>query len=75
MDTRTGDIYDYKQAMIFLKENPILVQFFRPTPIEPTVAQKFRKPTNAAAIGKVGRNDSCPCGSGKKFKKCCLERR
>lgn len=21
---------------------------------------------------KVGRNDSCPCGSGKKFKKCCL---
>jgi hypothetical protein len=21
---------------------------------------------------KVGRNDACPCGSGKKFKKCCL---
>lgn len=21
--------------------------------------------------GKVGRNDSCPCGSGKKYKKCC----
>ncbi|MNQ75165.1 hypothetical protein D3C85_899500 [compost metagenome] len=21
---------------------------------------------------KVGRNDRCPCGSGKKFKKCCL---
>jgi hypothetical protein len=21
---------------------------------------------------KTGRNDSCPCGSGKKFKKCCL---
>jgi len=21
----------------------------------------------------VGRNDRCPCGSGKKFKKCCLE--
>ncbi|MDP6688023.1 MAG: SEC-C metal-binding domain-containing protein, partial [Alphaproteobacteria bacterium] len=20
---------------------------------------------------KVGRNDPCPCGSGKKFKKCC----
>ena len=20
---------------------------------------------------KVGRNDACPCGSGKKFKKCC----
>lgn len=23
-------------------------------------------------ISKTGRNDSCPCGSGKKFKKCCL---
>jgi len=22
----------------------------------------------------VGRNDPCPCGSGKKYKKCCLER-
>jgi hypothetical protein len=22
----------------------------------------------------IGRNDPCPCGSGKKFKKCCLDR-
>jgi len=22
-------------------------------------------------VTKVGRNDSCPCGSGKKYKKCC----
>ncbi|MBP9707962.1 MAG: SEC-C domain-containing protein [Oligoflexales bacterium] len=22
---------------------------------------------------KIGRNDPCLCGSGKKFKKCCLE--
>lgn len=21
---------------------------------------------------KVGRNDACPCGSGKKYKKCCM---
>lgn len=21
---------------------------------------------------RVGRNDPCPCGSGKKYKKCCL---
>jgi len=21
---------------------------------------------------KIGRNDPCPCGSGKKYKKCCL---
>jgi peptide deformylase len=23
---------------------------------------------------KVGRNDPCPCGSGKKFKKCCINK-
>ncbi|MFT4590249.1 MAG: hypothetical protein ACI8QF_004376, partial [Limisphaerales bacterium] len=23
----------------------------------------------------VGRNDTCPCGSGKKYKKCCMSRR
>lgn len=21
---------------------------------------------------KIGRNESCPCGSGKKYKKCCM---
>jgi preprotein translocase subunit SecA len=25
----------------------------------------------AAGAAKVGRNDPCPCGSGKKYKKCC----
>jgi hypothetical protein len=25
----------------------------------------------ASPDGKVGRNDPCPCGSGKKYKKCC----
>ncbi|MGD9949714.1 MAG: YchJ family protein [Desulfobulbus sp.] len=28
-------------------------------------------PSPAAKTKKVGRNDPCPCGSGKKFKKCC----
>ena len=27
--------------------------------------------TVAAEVPKVGRNDPCPCGSGKKYKKCC----
>src|SRR5437867_516432 len=25
----------------------------------------------APVIQKIGRNDPCPCGSGKKYKKCC----
>jgi len=28
--------------------------------------------SRASSTPKVGRNDPCPCGSGKKFKKCCL---
>jgi len=29
--------------------------------------------TYQRAAPKVGRNDACPCGSGKKYKKCCIE--
>lgn len=28
-------------------------------------------PAPVKAAAKVGRNDPCPCGSGKKFKQCC----
>jgi preprotein translocase subunit SecA len=34
----------------------------------PAQAETAPKPVRAAA--KVGRNDPCPCGSGKKYKKC-----
>lgn len=30
------------------------------------------KNTEVRKKKKVGRNESCPCGSGKKFKKCCI---
>lgn len=30
-------------------------------------------PVPAAAGPKVGRNHPCPCGSGKKYKKCCAD--
>ena len=32
-------------------------------------AEQSKKPAKSAA--KVGRNDPCPCGSGKKYKNCC----
>jgi hypothetical protein len=28
---------------------------------------------NKELIEMLGRNDLCPCGSGKRFKKCCLK--
>jgi len=30
------------------------------------------EPKRPERVKKVGRNDPCPCGSGKKYKKCCL---
>lgn len=35
---------------------------------------RHTKPARAAALPKVGRNEPCPCGSGRKYKKCCLDR-
>ncbi|TPK94157.1 preprotein translocase subunit SecA [Mesorhizobium sp. B2-4-12] len=34
------------------------------------VAPEDRDPKNPATWGKVGRNEACPCGSGKKYKHC-----
>ena len=34
-----------------------------------------RKPeTYRREMPKVGRNDPCPCGSGKKYKNCCMNK-
>jgi hypothetical protein len=33
-----------------------------------------RKTTVVNEDAKIGRNDPCPCGSGKKYKKCCLKK-
>jgi len=33
--------------------------------------QMRRDQLAAMNVGKINRNDPCPCGSGKKFKKCC----
>ena len=39
-----------------------------------TIAPKTSSPQNQTVVNnepKVGRNDQCPCGSGKKYKNCC----
>ncbi len=39
---------------------------------EPAEARaKNKKPQPIRAQASIGRNDPCPCGSGKKYKKCC----
>jgi hypothetical protein len=33
------------------------------------------QPPRVNPAPKVGRNDPCPCGSGKKYKKCCMDKK
>lgn len=41
--------------------------------VNPVNSIKYRKQrTQVRTDDRVGRNDPCPCGSGKKFKKCCM---
>lgn len=35
------------------------------------IQKSFRESSIVRNENKVGRNDVCPCGSGKKYKKCC----
>ncbi len=44
----------------------------RPAPAPPRPRSIIPEPAPARAPARVGRNDPCPCGSGKKYKKCCL---
>ena len=34
-------------------------------------ADKFRTVVPVMPRNKIGRNEDCPCNSGKKFKRCC----
>ena len=44
------------------------------TLIEEHRKELYKEQKNSGTVRKekkVGRNDPCPCGSGKKYKKCC----
>jgi uncharacterized protein YecA (UPF0149 family) len=61
MDTRDGKIVADLDGVPELER-----LFFRRMLLAPTAKQLRRKPA------RVGRNDPCPCGSGLKFKRCCM---
>ena len=62
------DVKDFKKVKEWLEKNKDAIE-----------AGKFNEAPDAAAKPAtyvktgpdVGRNDPCPCGSGKKYKKCC----
>ena len=59
MDTRTGEVMSLEEAERRMKLHPEESEFYKQVPAQPI------RP-------KTGRNERCPCESGKKFKKCCL---
>ena len=51
------------------KEEPKREQVAKPTTATGGDGSDKKRPVRAGK--KIGRNDPCPCGSGKKYKKCC----
>ena len=57
-------------VQIRTQEEPKREQIAKPTSTSSDGTDKART-VRKTASQKVGRNDPCPCGSGKKYKKCC----
>jgi len=62
MDTRTGEIHDFPYEKMMEHMDSIDRKYMMQ--LNPTLEQTEKR--------KVGRNEPCPCGSGKKFKRCHL---
>jgi hypothetical protein len=82
-----GELYAFIAVLLAAVQIYIALQVAPPAqpPIQVTVNQVIEqtlvtttvppKPTTQAAKAKktkVGRNERCPCGSGKKYKRCCI---
>lgn len=75
-DIDTGDREFLPESNSGVRANQLIEQIQRKANQEKQLLQnvgqgKDVKASNTA-VAKVGRNDSCPCGSGKKYKKCGL---
>jgi hypothetical protein len=67
-----GDVEDVEMDLgfrTFRTTPPRPVSLFGPPP---PARRRAPVPVVPRAQPKIGRNDPCPCGSGKKYKKCCL---
>jgi len=71
---------DKKSVPLGRDDNPIpLVSFLNNEEDSESIEEKEhlnlpppkKEPPKPVLVKKVGRNEPCPCGSGKKYKKCC----
>ncbi len=71
-DTMISEIREYTASSLFRSKIKINVMPVKPK--GPVALGNLNKTENAAAKNSshIGRNDMCPCGSGKKYKNCCM---
>jgi preprotein translocase subunit SecA len=66
----TQNIWEETVGFLYHVENPDKIKRKRVAqPIENNKEEANK--TTVRKGKKIGRNDPCPCGSGKKYKKCC----
>jgi preprotein translocase subunit SecA len=77
-DELLRDIARDASALIFraqpgpVQRRPVATREYKPNAdAKPGATPSAAADKPAAAEKKAGRNDPCPCGSGKKYKKCC----
>ena len=70
---KDGTPQTLRESSRFYKINGRWVYSRKDSTLPPVPGSTKQKPkTFTRDHAKVGRNDACPCGSGKKYKKCCI---
>ena len=72
-DKMIGEIREYTASILFRTQIKINIMPEKPKgPVAMGVVNKTEGNRAARNDNHVGRNDLCPCGSGKKYKNCCM---
>ena len=73
-DNMINDIRDYTATSLYRAK--IKINVVQPKPQGPINAGSTNRTENTSTRNSshIGRNDMCPCGSGKKYKNCCMNK-
>ena len=72
----THDLYNDEEVRALQEAIPVGVRRIHSYWLSKRTPSSSQAPSaekTVVGMPKVGRNDPCPCGSGKKYKKCCLQ--
>ncbi len=61
----------HNEVKVFNNSGPVVEEQAKPQMPQMNTPQPQTKVKPIVNTEKIGRNDPCPCGSGKKYKKCC----